>query len=65
LQQIREIWGKKLTYALWESQLTPKESIRQPPYTLVYGKEARLPIHLELIALILVYAYHALGFLTI
>jgi len=28
-----------------------KGSIGQPPYTLVYGKESRLPIHLELNAL--------------
>jgi hypothetical protein len=46
-------WHKKLIDALWESHLTPKDSTRHSPYTLVYGKEVRLPLHLELNALVL------------
>jgi hypothetical protein len=41
----------KLTDALWESRLTPKDSIGTSPYNLVYGKEARMPINLEINAL--------------
>jgi hypothetical protein len=44
-------WHLKLTDALWESILTPKDSTRNSPYMLVYGKEARMPINLELNAL--------------
>jgi hypothetical protein len=46
-------WHKKLIDALWESHLTPKDSTRHSPYTLVYGREAILPLHLELNALAL------------
>jgi hypothetical protein len=45
-------WHKNLIDALWASQLTPKGSTRHSPYTLVYGKEAIFPIHLELNALV-------------
>jgi hypothetical protein len=41
-------WHLKLIDALWASRLTPKDSTRNSPYTLVYGKEARMPINLEL-----------------
>jgi hypothetical protein len=44
-------WHLKLIDALWESRLTPKDSTGNSPYTLVYGKEARMPINLELNAL--------------
>jgi hypothetical protein len=44
-------WHLKLIDALWESRLTPKDSTGISPYTLVYGKEARMPINLELNAL--------------
>ena len=37
--------------ALWESRITPKESIWQSPYLLVYGKELMLPANLEINAL--------------
>jgi len=46
-------WHKKLRDALWASRLTPKDSTGNSPYTLVYGKEARLSLHLELNALVL------------
>ena len=41
-------WHLKLIDALWESRLTPKDSTGTSPYTLVYGKEARMSINLEL-----------------
>jgi hypothetical protein len=46
-------WHNKLIDALWASPLTPKYSIGHSPYTLLYGKEAILPLHLELNALAL------------
>jgi len=44
-------WHLKLINELWASRLTPKDNMGLPPYTLVYGKEAKIPIHLELNAL--------------
>jgi hypothetical protein len=41
----------KLTDALWASKMTPKNITGMSPYTLVYGKEVKLPISLELNAL--------------
>ena len=41
----------KLTNALWESRMSPKDNTGMSPYTLVYGKEAKMPISLELNAL--------------
>jgi hypothetical protein len=36
-------WHKQLYNALWEDRVTPKKSIGNSPYFLVYGKEAILP----------------------
>jgi hypothetical protein len=44
-------WHVKLIDALWASRLTPKYSTRFSPYTLLYGKEEKMLIHLELNAL--------------
>jgi hypothetical protein len=44
-------WHLKLTGALWESRTIPKDSIGISLYTLVYGKEVKMPISLELNAL--------------
>jgi hypothetical protein len=33
---------------LWAIRITPKSSNRHSPFSLVYGKYARLPVHLEL-----------------
>lgn len=33
---------------MWASQITPKISIANSPYLLVYGKEATLPMHLHI-----------------
>jgi hypothetical protein len=39
-------WHKKLIDALWASRLTPKDSTWHYLYTLIYGREARLPLHI-------------------
>jgi len=44
-------WHVKLIDALWASILTPQDNTRVSPYTLVYGKEEKMSIHLELNAL--------------
>jgi hypothetical protein len=40
-------WHKKLRTALWVDRITPKRSIGNSPFILVYGREERLPISLE------------------
>jgi hypothetical protein len=45
-------WHLKLTKALWSSRTTPKDSTRMNLYPLVYGKEEKIPINLELNTLI-------------
>jgi transposase InsO family protein len=47
-------WHLKLTKALWASRITPKDSTWMYPYLLVYGKEVKMLISLELNALIFV-----------
>ncbi|XP_057853707.2 uncharacterized protein LOC131063789 [Cryptomeria japonica] len=47
-------WHTKLKLALSADRITPKRSTGMSPYMLVYGKEARLPISLELPTLDLV-----------
>jgi hypothetical protein len=44
-------WHLKLIDALWESRVTPKYSTGMSLYTLVYGKEGKMTIILELNAL--------------
>jgi hypothetical protein len=44
-------WNLKLTDALWVSIMTPKDNIVMSLYTLVYGKETKTPIILEMNAL--------------
>lgn len=44
-------WHTRLKLALWANRITPKRSTRMSPYMLVYGKESRLPISLEFLAL--------------
>lgn len=41
-------WHTKLRIALQADRITPKRSTGVSPYTLVYGKEDRLPISVEL-----------------
>jgi hypothetical protein len=42
IDQNQKNWHLKLTDALWASRLTPKGSTGISPYTLVYGKEAKI-----------------------
>jgi hypothetical protein len=44
-------WHLKLTDALWASKMTLKDSTGMSLYMLVYGKEEKMPISLELNAL--------------
>ena len=41
-------WHTHLFDALWEERVTPKASIGNSPYYLVYGKEAILPSNILL-----------------
>lgn len=41
-------WHVKLKTALWADRITPKRAIGNSPSILVYGREARLPLSLEL-----------------
>ena len=40
-------WHRKLRIALWADRITPKRSIGNSPFLLVYGREVRLSISLE------------------
>ncbi|KAH9325528.1 hypothetical protein KI387_005706, partial [Taxus chinensis] len=46
-------WHTKVSRALWEDRITVKKAIGTSPYKLVYGKEAALPLTLELNSLAL------------
>ena len=43
-----------MRYALWDDRISVKISIITSPFQLVYGKEADLPIQLELLVLKLI-----------
>ncbi|KAH9296662.1 hypothetical protein KI387_044242 [Taxus chinensis] len=51
LDENQRTWHTKLKLVLWANRITPKRSTGNSPYKLVYGKEAVLPISLELPAL--------------
>ncbi|KAH9311647.1 hypothetical protein KI387_026682, partial [Taxus chinensis] len=51
LDDNQRTWHTKLKLSLWADKTTPKRSIGNSPYKLVYGKEVVLPISLELPAL--------------
>ncbi|KAH9291094.1 hypothetical protein KI387_044665, partial [Taxus chinensis] len=51
LDENQRTWHTKLKSALWADRITPKRSTGSSPYKLVYGKEAVLPISLDLPAL--------------
>lgn len=48
MQKNKRDWHSKLKATLWVDRITPKKVIRNFPYRLVYGKEARLSIEIEL-----------------
>ena len=41
-------WSKKLLFALWAYHTSFRTSIGATPYSLVYGKEAVLPVKIEM-----------------
>ncbi|XP_059066433.1 uncharacterized protein LOC131857742 [Cryptomeria japonica] len=47
-------WHTQLKHALWANRITPKRATSISPYVLVYGKEGRLPISVELPILTLI-----------
>lgn len=51
VEQSQRDWHIKLDHALWADRIAPKSSIGCFPYELVYGKEAVLPINLQIPAL--------------
>jgi hypothetical protein len=51
IDQNQKNWHLKLIDALWERRMTPKDSTGISPYVLVYGKEEKIPLSLELNAL--------------
>ena len=46
--QNQRSWHLALPNALWADRVTPKNSLGVSPYTLVYGKEAILPLNILL-----------------
>lgn len=44
-------WHSKLKTTLWADRITPKREVENSPFMLVYGREVRLPILLELLSL--------------
>jgi hypothetical protein len=42
-------WDNKIKHALWVDRITNKATTRKSPFELVYGLEARLPVHLRLL----------------
>ncbi|KAH9304454.1 hypothetical protein KI387_008858, partial [Taxus chinensis] len=51
LKDNQRAWHLMLNSTLWADRVTPKRSVGNSPYKLVYGKEARMPISVELPAL--------------
>lgn len=47
IEDNQRAWHKKLITTLWVDRITPKRSVGNSPFMLVYGREARLPISLE------------------
>jgi transposase InsO family protein len=41
-------WDSKIKHALWADKITKKETTWKSSFTLVYGFEARFPVHLRL-----------------
>ncbi|KAH9296361.1 hypothetical protein KI387_039949, partial [Taxus chinensis] len=48
LDENQRSWHTKLKSALWADRITPKRSTGNSPFKLVYGREAILPMSLEL-----------------
>jgi hypothetical protein len=41
-------WDSKIKHSLWADKITKKATTRKIPFELVYGLEARFPVHLRL-----------------
>jgi hypothetical protein len=41
-------WDSKIKHALWADRITKKATTRKSHFELVYGLEARFPVHLRL-----------------
>jgi hypothetical protein len=41
-------WDSKIKHALWADIITKKSATSKSPFEIVYGLEARLPVHLRL-----------------
>ena len=41
-------WHVQIYYSLWEDRITPKETLGNSPYCLVYGKEVVLSANLTI-----------------
>jgi hypothetical protein len=44
----KKSWDSKIKHALWADRITKKAATGKSPFELVYGLEARLPVHLRL-----------------
>lgn len=55
MEENQRVWHTILKSALWTDRITPKRSVGNSAYVLVYGKEARLPLSVELPALDIVH----------
>lgn len=51
----KRTWHTQLKTALWVDWITPEKSIRVSPFMLVYGREVKLPLFLEIPSLDLAY----------
>lgn len=48
-------WHTQVKTALWANRITPKNAIGVSPFMLVYGREVKLPLSLEIPSLDLAY----------
>jgi hypothetical protein len=44
----QKFWDSKIKHALWANRITKKTTTGKSPFELVYGLEARLPVHLRI-----------------
>lgn len=48
IEDNQRTWHEKLKLALWADRITPKRATGCSPFFLTYGREAKLPISIEL-----------------
>lgn len=54
IEDNQRTWHENLKLSLWADRVTPKRATGCSPYVLTYGKEAKLPISIELPTMIFV-----------